>query len=215
MTAYSKIKTILFLFTLFHLIGVNTAFSNDPPLPQEETQKIYKYMGQNNVLVFTDDINKVPKRFRDKVTILEAKKEKPFSIKKIIKKAKVAPKTISESLSFKDPFIRQILIFTAVLILFWIIKLWIKNMILKLIARVAIKIAIVGFLYMVAHQWFFAPKGDSFLNAVKESFSQYSESLTLEKASNQIKAYNQKQADEKKVLDAIASDPPIIDKRGR
>jgi hypothetical protein len=212
-TAFHKMRILFPLVIFLSLLFPHTVFSEDSP--KEDIPKIYKYVGKNKVVVFTDDINKVPEALRSQVEILEVKKESASKPKKVLKKA---PKTIIQSLqslSLRDPFIRNILIFAVVLVLFWIIKLWIKNMILKMIARIAIKIAIVGFLYMVAHHWFFAPKEGSFFSAVKESISQYRDVLPIDRATQEIKSYNKKQEENKKALDAVSQEEKIVDKRGR
>jgi hypothetical protein len=209
-TAFHKMRILFPLVIFLSLLFPHPVFPEDSP--KAEPQKIYKYVGKDKVPVFTDDINKVPEAFRSQVEILEVKKESASQPKKVLKKA---PKTIFQSLSLRDPFIRNILIFAVVLVLFWIIKLWIKNMILKMIARIAIKIAIVGFLYMVAHHWFFAPKEGSFFSAVKESISQYRDVLPIDRVTQEIKSYNKKQEEEKKGLDAVEQEEKIVDKRGR
>ncbi|MEK7747716.1 MAG: hypothetical protein AAB300_01375 [Nitrospirota bacterium] len=203
-TTSKNLPIILFLI-FFNLVFVRFALSDDPP--QKEPSKIYRYVGENNVTVFTDDINKIPKKFRSQAKVLEVKEKKVEKPKKKITQA-ISSATLS------DPFVRNSLIFIVVLVLFWLIKLWIKNMILKLIARVAIKIALVGFLYMVAHHWFFAEKESSFFTAVKKSVGQYQKVLPFQKATEGVQSYNKKQEEEKKALDAIEAQKPI-DKRGR
>ncbi len=187
--------TLALLF-LFNPIYANTTDTEHSP-PQSDT-KIYKYTGKDGVPVFTNNMKAVPESLREKVQILEVKPE----IKPKVKITQPTFFSLADGLS--NPFIRNILIAIAAIILLWVIKLWIKNMILKFIAKIAIKAAIIGLLYMLAHQWFFSPEKFSFLKTVQKAVAPYRDVLPIQKATEGIKALNEKQKEEKKALDATA-----------
>lgn len=185
--AMPVIKTVLIM--LLFIFNPITTNAEDPP---KIDAKIYKYTDKDGVSVFTNNIKSVPESFRNQVTVLEVKPE-----------AKLAKTKSIVHAGLDNIFIRNILIAIAVILLFWLIKLWIKNMILKFIARIAIKVAIVGLVYMLAHQWFFSSQKVSFFETVQKTIAPYKDVVPIEKATEAIKAFNKKEAEKKEALDAI------------
>lgn len=198
--AMPVIKAVLIML-LFIFNPITTNAEDLPKIDSKIDSKIYKYTGKDGVSVFTNNIESVPESFRNQVTVLEVKPE-----------AKVAKAESIVPAGLDNTFIRNILIAIGVILLFWLIKLWIKNMILKFIARIAIKVAIVGLVYMLAHQWFFSPKKVSFFETVQKTVAPYKDVVkdvvpiqkVTQKATEGIKAFNKKEAEKKKALDAIS-----------
>jgi len=166
--------------------------------------KIYKYTGKDGIPVFTNNMQSVPESLREKVQVLEVKPEAKPEEKPEVKITQPTSFTLADAIAgLKNPFIRNILIAIGLIVLFWIMKLWIKNIILKFIAKIAIKVAIVGLLYMLAHQWYFSSDKTSFFKTVQKQMAPYKDILPIQKATEGIKAFNEKQKEEKKELDAI------------
>jgi hypothetical protein len=105
------------------------------------------------------------------------------------------------------PVARNSLIVIVIILFLWGMKLWIKNMILKFIARIAVKIALVLLLYVVLYYLLLTPKKESLSSTVKKTIGAYSELSPLEKADRNIQQFNQRLKEEKKKLDATESDP--------
>jgi len=194
-------RILFFALTLFSLLNpihaIATDTGNTPTKnPKQTDAKIYKYTGKDGVSVFTNNIDSIPLSLRNKMEVLEVKQ-----------KAKITqPKSNSQSLvheGIRNPFIRNILIVIAVIILFWIIKLWIKNMILKFIARIAIKAALIGLLYMLAHHWFFSSDKGSFFEIARKTAAPYRDILPIQKATEGIKDFTKKEEQKKKELDSL------------
>ncbi len=181
---------LIFLFIFSPIVCANAD-------EQESPSKIYQYKDKAGVSVFTNNINSVPEPFRKQVKVLEVKPEA-----KIEKSQQtLAPNRVFNPLY--NPFIRNIIIGIVVLVLLWVLKLWIKNMILAFVARLAIKAAIIGFLYILAHQWYFAPKGGSFWETVQNAVAPYRDALPIKKATDGIKAFNKKEKEKKETLETI------------
>jgi hypothetical protein len=185
--AMPMIKTVLLM--LLFIFNPITTNAEDPP---KIDSKIYKYTGKDGVSVFTNNINSVPESLRKQVEVLEVKPE-----------AKVTKTKSIVYAGLDNTFIRNILIAIGVILLFWLIKLWIKNMILKFIARIAIKVAIVGLVYMLAHQWFFSSEKVSFFKTVQKTVAPYKDIVPIQKVTEGIKAFNKKETEKKDILDAI------------
>ncbi len=185
------IKTV-FITLLFIFSSIIFANAQEQESPPKTDSKIYKYTDNKGVTVFTNNIESVPEAFRNRVKVLEVVPQK--EIKKTF-----APPDMPVGLN--NPFIRNILIAVAAIVLFWLIKLWIKNMILKFIARIAIKVALVGLFYMLAHQWFFSSEKVSFFKTVQKTVAPYRDIIPIQKATEGIKAFNKKEKEKKKILE--------------
>ncbi len=187
---------LILTFAFFSLFDPIYATTTDIANPPKVDAIIYKYIGKDGVPVFTNNIESVPKPFRNQMTVLEVQPK--------------ATTTQTESVlraGLNHTFIRNILIAIVAIVLFWIIKLWIKNMILKFIARLAIKIAIVGLIYMLAHQWFFSSEKVSFFKTVEKTIAPYKAVLPIDQATKGIKEFNKKEEQKKKTLEAIPQNP--------
>ncbi|MBI3358450.1 MAG: hypothetical protein HY037_02520, partial [Nitrospirae bacterium] len=130
----------LTLALLFLVIPIDANAANPETALQKIDSKIYKYTGKDGVTVFTNNIDSAPESLQKQVDGLEIKPK--IEVKPEIKVTQSAVRT-----GLHSPFIRNILLMIVAIVLFWIIKLWIKNMILKFIARIAIKAAIIGLVY--------------------------------------------------------------------
>ena len=154
------------------------------------TTALYKYKDSHGVISFTDHIESIPEAFRDQVEVIQEKIPKG-----IIKAA--TPKTFLQNLSqtvrdfirqeLRNPVVMGALIIIVILLLLCL-KLWIKGVIFKFIARIAIKIAIVALLYI----------GGRYL---------YRAYLPIQKVEENIERFNGKQEENKQVLDSIDLGP--------
>jgi len=150
------------------------------------TTALYKYKDNNGVISFTDNIESIPERFRDQVEVIEKKIQKGMI-------EVVPPKTFLQNLSqtlrdfirneLRNPVVIGALIIIVILLLLCI-KLWIKGIILKFIARIAIKIAIVALLYIAGRYL-------------------YRVYVPIQKAQKNIERFQEKQEESKQALDRI------------
>lgn len=173
----ARMAFILFFTASFILNFASTADAT--------TTALYKYKDNNGVISFTDNIESIPERFRDQVEVIEKKIPKEIEV--------VPPKTFLQNLSqtlrdfirneLRNPVVIGALIIIVILLLLCI-KLWIKGIILKFIARIAIKIAIVALLYIAGRYL-------------------YRVYVPIQKAQKNIERFQEKQEESKQALDRI------------
>lgn len=164
---------------------------NLTPLSEAKEATIYKYKDANGVVSFSDNVESIPESLRDSVETIERKSSKtiePTAPKRFLQNIPSVPMIQDFLLNgWKNPIVIGLLVVIAIL-LFWCIKLWIKNIIFKFISRIAIKVALAGLLYIAGHYL-------------------YREFVPIKKAEETIERFQEKQEETKQSLDTIGLNP--------
>ncbi len=189
--------------------------------PSEADAKVYKYKDKKGVVTFTNNIESVPESLRNQVEIIEGANDpgKPGDGERE-KKGPAAPTGssgkeggpsaasagVSPSI-WGSPFGRNSLMIIIVILLLWCLKLWVKNMILKFIARIAIKVAFFGLLYVVVYYLFVSPDENPIASTVKKTVKEAATSAReispLRKATENVEKFNKTQKERQEALDAM------------
>ena len=169
------------------IIVVVSLILNAATFSEAKEKIIYKYQDKNGVISFTDQFESIPKSLRHSVETIRRDDlpeiESPAP-KKIFQNIP-AVKTIQDFISnqWKNPIVIGLLIIIAILLL-WCIKLWIKNIILKFMARIAIKVAIGVLIYIAGHYL-------------------YREFSPIKKAEENIERFQEKEVEKNQTLEEI------------
>lgn len=204
---------VLFLFILLVLLS-----------PFDANAEVYQYKDKQGVTVFTNDPDAIPPEFRNSAKNKEDKGPTPHPTppakgKKLtdpIEIGNVSPDSkgdkgeknkhmegLSQQAWLKPLLIKGGIVLILILLLLCI-KLWIKNLILKFIARIAIKVALVALTYLIGYHLFTTSssmKENPVSSVIKEVIKPAT--TAIDKGKKNVDTFNEKQKEQKKALDAI------------